>query len=622
VFRHPCAVALLSITACQDYGFNRKGEAEAAGSPDTAETELDVPDEPGPSDTRDTGPEDPDPFCDVDPPPEQTVTVNDACVESAAAGTFTPVVEWSASTFSTHPAYVNVISTPSVGDVNGDGQPDIVAVFYQGSGYRGSPSVLRVLDGASGTEHWSLLGTLGAINGTSGNALADVDGDGDVELFVCTTGRDLLAIDHTGRELWLASGVCASGEDKPSVHDLDGDGDGEIVVGASWVDHTGTLLASGPHGRGGVTIYGAASFAADVDGDGALEILAGNAVYEADGSVLWSSGNPDGQAALGDLEGDGTPDLIVTTPAGMYRYEADTGVLVWGPMPFTGGAYGGPPTIADFDGDGEEEFGVAGLNSYVVYEGDASELWKMPTTEGSIAITGSAVFDFEGDGAAEVVYADHETLWVFSGVDGTVKLEWTDHSSGTVSELPVVADVDGDNQAEIVLASNTLLGSYSGITVFGDQDGSWMGAAPIWNQHAFHRSHIADDGSLPATYTPSWQDHRSFRSGSPEGLPTAGIPDLAIGEVDICTDTCPLGEVTVWVAIENRGLAAVRESPVQVDRASTDPSITAVSLDSGEMTWIGPLTLTEDDFDLQVTVDGVGGSDTSNDAVTVAWPCE
>lgn len=612
-------LVMLMVLGCQDYELNKEEEAE---SPLPSESEVEESD---PTETESVATEsdtDGAPSCPLDEPLGYDVTVSESCVVAGEAGTFTPVVEWTASTFSTYAAYDNVMATASVADVDGDGIADVIGVFHIYQQYRGYASVLRVLDGASGSEHWSMMGTLGDITGTSGNAVGDVDGDGDVEIFVCTTDEDLLAVDHTGSELWLADGVCTSAEDKPAIHDLDGDGDGEIVVGAMWVDHDGKLIAEGSHGRGADTIYGATSFGADVDGDGVLEIVVGNAVYELDGTALWSSTNSDGHPALGDLEGDGTPDLIVTTPSGMYRYAADTGTVVWGPLTFTGGAWGGPPTIADFDGDGEEEFGVAGLNYYVVYEGDGTELWKAATNEGSVAITGASVFDFEGDGSAEVVYADHETLWVFSGVDGTVRMQWTQHSSGTVSELPVVADVDGDDQAEIVLVSNQRYGPRHGITVFGDKDGSWMDAAPIWNQHAFHRSHVEDDGSLPSSYTPSWQDHRTFRSGTPEGLPTTGIPDLALGELDLCTETCELGEVTVWAAVENRGLTEVSGASLRFTHDGSDVATASVSLDSGEMVWIGPLELTEDDFDLRIAVEGEEDCDTGNDALEVAWPCD
>jgi hypothetical protein len=61
-----------------------------------------------------------------------------------------------------------------------------------------------------------------------------------------------------------------------------------------------------------------------------------------------------------------------------------------------------------------------------------------------------AVFDFEGDGKAEVVYADECFLRVYDGSSGEV-LYSAYRTSGTWYESPVVADVDRDQNTEIVV---------------------------------------------------------------------------------------------------------------------------------------------------------------------------
>jgi hypothetical protein len=105
---------------------------------------------------------------------------------------------------------------------------------------------------------------------------------------------------------------------------------------------------------------------------------------------------------------------------------------------------GGPPTVADFDGDGMPEIGIAGGSKYSVFDTDGAVLWSVTTQDASSAITGSSVYDFEGDGVADVVYGDEINLYVFSGNDGTVKLKYAPHNSGTAIEYPVIADVDND----------------------------------------------------------------------------------------------------------------------------------------------------------------------------------
>ena len=95
---------------------------------------------------------------------------------------------------------------------------------------------------------------------------------------------------------------------------------------------------------------------------------------------------------------------------------------------------GGPPTIADFDGDGEPEIGVASALDYCVYETTGALLWAFGTTDESSHATGSTVFDFEGDGRPEVVYGDEVKLWILDGLTGAVRFESSLHSSRTLHE--------------------------------------------------------------------------------------------------------------------------------------------------------------------------------------------
>src|SRR5581483_2317748 len=119
--------------------------------------------------------------------------------------------------------------------------------------------------------------------------------------------------------------------------------------------------------------------------------------------------------------------------------------------------WGGPPTVADFDGDGRPEFGTAGPQNYFVFSTDClaspkpakclgsvpGALWMPPTKDRSSGGTASSVFDFNGDGRAEVVYRDECWLRVYDGVTGKAIFARA-ITSGTALELPVIADVDND----------------------------------------------------------------------------------------------------------------------------------------------------------------------------------
>src|SRR5690606_26787703 len=79
--------------------------------------------------------------------------------------------------------------------------------------------------------------------------------------------------------------------------------------------------------------------------------------------------------------------------------------------------------------------------------------WTSPIQDNSSAATGSSVFDFQGDGAAEVSYQDECYARIYDGATGSVKLEIM-NSSATIHEYPLVADVDGDGNSEFVVVAN------------------------------------------------------------------------------------------------------------------------------------------------------------------------
>jgi hypothetical protein len=80
--------------------------------------------------------------------------------------------------------------------------------------------------------------------------------------------------------------------------------------------------------------------------------------------------------------------------------------------------------------------------------------WSQPSQDASRANTGSSIFDFEGDGAAEAIYADECFLRVYEGSTGEV-LYSAFRTSCTWFENPVVGDPDNDQNTEILVGSNS-----------------------------------------------------------------------------------------------------------------------------------------------------------------------
>ena len=323
------------------------------------------------------------------------------------------------------------------------------------------------------------------IYSSSGVAIGDLDGNGTVEVcvsgglhaVVCVNGED-------GSLLW-ASGTETATYGCPSIADLNGDGLAEVIHGRAIFAHDGALIAQGTGGLGGGY---RASFAIDWDGDPELEVVAGNTVYEMNGTIAWSDDLADAAPAVGDFNLDGLPDLV-RSGTGHVTVTLNDGTLLW-QAPTAGGGSAGAPTVADFDGDGLPEVGVADLSLYTAYDTDGTLMWSNTVSDYSSSQTGSAVFDFEGDGAAEIVYADEHTLWIFDGATGAVRMAQEGHASGTLMEYPLIADVDGDGSTEIVIASNNYTyAGWTGITVIGDLDDSWAPHDPYGTSRLPHHQH-------------------------------------------------------------------------------------------------------------------------------------
>ncbi len=379
---------------------------------------------------------------------------------------------------------------------------------------------------------------------------------------------------------------------QPAIADLEKDGAPEVVIGRVALDgSTGAVKWAGTKGVGINSFFGPISVSGDINLDGKLEVIAGNTAYDSAGNELWtynfgndgtgckSGGLPcDGFNATGDFDEDDFGEVVIVREGVVYVVEHD-GTLkarMYIPDDNCNWNEGGPPTVADFDNDGEPEIGVAGADFYAVFDLECCEnlpgctmpppgadqcagpgiRWQVPNDDCSSRVTGSSVFDFDGDGSAEVVYNDEEKFRIFSGVDGTILFE-KPNASHTRLEYAVIADTDSDANAEIVIVENGA-GNPDPVPLqlWGDSHDNWVPTRRIWNQHAYHITHVTEGGlTPPGGEEPNWVEYNNFRQNLPDYDPFLA-PDLTVTllapDLSGCPETvvlaaqvCNIGQI--WV---------------------------------------------------------------------------
>jgi hypothetical protein len=430
-----------------------------------------------------------------------------------------------------------------------------------------TPGVLRAVDGKTGAELWTVDDPRFRLNSSVTPVAADIDADGQIEIiaqkWIVLEGVEdfpngpkvkgkfvrgnLLAFEHDGTfkwesEEWIRSSDEIEDAGALSVGDVDGDGFAEIAVGDHLFDHNGNLLWRGGKGTGS-TGHGPTSVLADVDGQPGLELVAGRTVYRSNGAVLWSRDDLnttvlgidmtfDGHPAVGDLDGDGTNEVVVRS-GDLVVFDGATGATLAGPItPPTRMSHGAEcepnpnagegedddcnviptnPALVDVDGDGDLEIINTSQDVLVVYDENLNEIWRAAISDQTGA-AGPIGFDFEADGLINVVYSDEGNTWVYDEAGAAIY----DASRGSVTmmETAAIADINVDGHANMVVGSNEpQFGLSDGIDMLSNAGTSWAHARSIWNQHAYIEPLVGELGT-PLYYPDGMAALTGFRTAS------------------------------------------------------------------------------------------------------------
>lgn len=336
----------------------------------------------------------------------------------------------------------------TVADLDGDGQPEIIAGSDRLYAWRRTGQLLPGFP-VRGRNFFA-----------SRPAVSDFDGDGCPEIVVGCDDDALYVFDAAGRLLpgWPRS----TGGDvysSPVLADLDMDGRLEVVVGSddgsvyAW-RADGSHLAGWPRPTGG--FVSASPILADLDGDGRPEILIGSwdrqlYAWRADGSRLTGWPQPTGHfvwsaAAVGDMDGDGAPEVAAASDR-VYIWRADGSPMAGWPRAI--GSYSvASPVLADLDGDGGLEL-ILGSERLYAWRAGGDLMPGFPVALATYFWSSPAVGDVDGDGRPEIVIGGWDGRLYVVGATGDIRATFATRSPFFAT--PTLADLDGDGQPEILI---------------------------------------------------------------------------------------------------------------------------------------------------------------------------
>jgi hypothetical protein len=411
----------------------------------------------------------------------------------------------------------------AIGDLNRDGKPDLVVTATGSNSVGYPPNTVSILLGkGDGTFYREIGAHTGPAPSSVG--IGDLDGDGKPDLAVANSGSNTVSV-----LLGNGDGSFGVNHDYPTgdyalflaIGDLNGDGKPDLVttnfnntdVSVRLGNGDGSFGALGAYTTGG---YPYSAVIADLNGDGKPDLATGNETYGTPSTLSVLLGNGNGSfgvrtdyaaggagvsLAVGDLNGDGKPDLVVTnyvcSGAPCYVGSGQTVSVLLGNGDGSFGArtdYGTgsqPRSVAlgDLNGDGRLDLVVAnqGSNTVSVLLGNGDGSFGARTDYGTgVQPYSVAIGDLNGDSKPDVVVANSgsNTVSVLLGVgDGGLGVK-TDYVCGGYPTSVAIGDLNGDGIPDLATANRSpntvsvLLGSGDGS--FGLKSDYGTGAYPYW----------------------------------------------------------------------------------------------------------------------------------------------
>jgi len=471
-------------------------------------------------------------------------------------GTFQPAVSYSSGG--------ERAESIAVGDVNGDGKPDLLVLNLCSAASCGSSSVGVLLGNGNGTFQPATTFSSGGAASLS-LAVADVNGDGRLDLIVanCLFYGSIDPCPGVGGPLSVLLGN-GDGTFRPPVTYGTGGIAGSFSVAVADVngDHKPDLLVTNWMTSGG-------------NSDGNVGVLLGNGDGTFQPAVIYDSGGPEAfSVAVADVNADGKPDVVVGNRIGL-------GVLLGnGDGTFNPavsydlfGAGAGFVAVADVNGDGKPDLLVAmcanaefwfcnDAVSVLLGNGDGTFQAAVTYASGGYTATSLAVADVNGDTKPDVLVA---TCAQTCNVDAVGVLLAGAGPFGT-STTTLVSNPDPVALKHVVFYTATVTSQYggavSGRVTFYD-NGTSLGTVWVAVNQATIAARYSMSGthSITATYSGDGNNNGSVsaprteyvgRAPTSTSLTTSGSPSLIGGSVTFTAKvswiygTVPDGEVVTF----------------------------------------------------------------------------
>jgi hypothetical protein len=482
----------------------------------------------------------------------------------------------------------------AVGDIDGDGDPDLLTVSDY-SYYSGVINI-RLNDG---TGSFGSPQSLPPTRAMQGLTLGDVDADGDLDLLTANYVEGSVSIRrNNGSGTFGPSQEVAVGQGVVQIvlADIDADGDLDLLAltylnsGVSVRLNDGTGTFSG-YDAVPVERYPVRMAVGDLDADGDLDLVTANSdslfntasvrLNNGQGSFAASQelrlGTSPSSVALGDIDGDGDLDLLVTTRTsdvavflnGGDATGSNTGVFAPSPGPRIL-TFGGPVSIAvgDVDGDGDLDLLTADYFGYGVSVrlngGDATGSNTGFFSRGSQVLVGFSpvcvtLGDVDGDGDLDLLSTSpgqggsvvgNVSVRLNGGdASGSNTGAFSDGSTVPVGDTPrsvALGDVDGDGDLDLFTANsgdNTLSVRLNGGDATGSNTGLFSNGSevPVGDEpRSVQAADVDADGDLDLltvnrlgnTVSIRLNDGHGIFSGTREVAVGAQPRELALGDVD------------------------------------------------------------------------------------------